>query len=138
VTAHSEQRSTDIGNSNGSVSRSKSLFVDLRIRCLRQMWRGACASVGWSRQGRWYVFRGLCKTIGKHSAYLRGLWNVGVYPEKGMMLRLHWKDLVSAVMTTRAESRISHGLFVVRNWLTDPSADVAPILLFSYITCIWT
>jgi hypothetical protein len=28
------------------------------------------------------------------------------------VLRLRQKDLVSAVMTTRAESRISHGLFV--------------------------
>jgi hypothetical protein len=27
----------------------------------------------------------------------------------------------------RPESRISHGLFVVRSWLTDPSADVAPV-----------
>jgi hypothetical protein len=54
------------------------------------------------------------------------------------VLRLRRKDLVSAVMTTRAKSRISHGLFVVRSWLTDPSADVAPVLLFSYITCIRT
>jgi hypothetical protein len=54
------------------------------------------------------------------------------------MLRLRQKDLVSAVMTMRAESRISHGLFVVQSWLTDPSADVAPVLLFSYITCIQT
>jgi hypothetical protein len=44
----------------------------------------------------------------------------------------HRKDLVSAVMTTRAESRISHGLLVVRSWLTDPSADVA---LVSYCSC---
>jgi hypothetical protein len=28
-------------------------------------------------------------------------------------------------MTTRAESRISHGLLVVQSWLTDLSADVA-------------
>jgi hypothetical protein len=42
-----------------------------------------------------------------------------------MMLRLRWKDLVSAVMTTWAESRISHGLFVIWSWLTDQSADVA-------------
>jgi hypothetical protein len=49
------------------------------------------------------------------------------------MLRLRWKDLVSAVMTTRAESRISHGLLVVRSWLTDPSADVALVsIVFVY------
>jgi hypothetical protein len=29
------------------------------------------------------------------------------------------KDLDSAVMTTRAESRISHGLLVIGSWLTD-------------------
>jgi hypothetical protein len=29
------------------------------------------------------------------------------------------RTLVSAVMTTRPESRISHGLFIVRSWLTD-------------------
>jgi hypothetical protein len=52
------------------------------------------------------------------------------------VLRLRRKDLVSAVMTTRPESRISHGLLVVRSWLTDPSADVALVLLFSCITCI--
>jgi hypothetical protein len=103
VTARSKRRLINIGDSNESISRSKSLFVDSKIRCLRWMWRGVCASVGWSRQGRWYVFKGLCKTIGKHSAYLRGLWNVGVCPEKGMMLRLRWKNLVSAVMTMRTE-----------------------------------
>jgi hypothetical protein len=43
------------------------------------------------------------------------------------VLRLRRKDLVSVVMTMWAESRISHGLFVVQSWLTDPSADVAPI-----------
>jgi hypothetical protein len=43
------------------------------------------------------------------------------------MLRLRRKDLVSVVMTTRAESRISHGLFVVRSWLTDQSTGVALI-----------
>jgi hypothetical protein len=49
------------------------------------------------------------------------------------MLRLRRKDLVSAVMTTRAESRISHGLLVVRSWLTDPSADVALVsIVFVY------
>jgi hypothetical protein len=82
-------------------------------------------SVDWRRHGLWYVFRGRCRTIGKHSVCLRGLWNVGVCPEKGMMLRLRQKDLVSAVMTTWAKSRISHGLLVVRSWLTDQSADVA-------------
>jgi hypothetical protein len=30
-------------------------------------------------------------------------------------------------MTTRPKSRISHGLLVVRSWLTDSSADVALI-----------
>jgi hypothetical protein len=40
------------------------------------------------------------------------LWNRG-------LLRLRRKYLVSAVMTTRAKSRISHGLLVVRSWLTD-------------------
>jgi hypothetical protein len=49
------------------------------------------------------------------------------------MLRLHQKDLVSAVMTTQAESRISHGLLVVQSWLTDPSADVALVsIVFIY------
>jgi hypothetical protein len=43
------------------------------------------------------------------------------------MLRLCRKDLVSVLMTTRAESRISHGLCVVRSLLTDPSTDVALI-----------
>jgi hypothetical protein len=49
------------------------------------------------------------------------------------MLRLRRKNLVSGVMTTRAESRISHGLFVVRSWLTDQSADVALVsIVFVY------
>jgi hypothetical protein len=49
------------------------------------------------------------------------------------MLRLRQKDLVSAVMTTRAESRISHGLLVIRSWLIDQSADVALIsIVFVY------
>jgi hypothetical protein len=51
----------------------------------------------------------------------------------GFMLRLRRKYLVSAVMTTRAESRISHGLLVVRNWLWYLSADVALIsIVFGY------
>jgi hypothetical protein len=129
----SERRSTGTGDSNVSVSPSKSRFVDSRIRCLRRTWRGACASVNWRWQGRWYVFRERCRTIGKRSVYLRGLWNVGVCPEKGMMLRLHRKDLVSAVMTMRAKSRISHGLLVDRSWLTDPSADVTLVsIVFIY------
>jgi hypothetical protein len=49
------------------------------------------------------------------------------------MLRLRWKDLVSAVMTMWAESRISHGLLVAWSWLTDPSADVALVsIVFTY------
>jgi hypothetical protein len=49
------------------------------------------------------------------------------------VLRLRRKYLVSAVMTTRAESRISHGLLVVRSWLTDISADVALVsIVFVY------
>jgi hypothetical protein len=47
--------------------------------------------------------------------------------QTGDLLRLRWKDLVSAVMTTQAENRISHGLFVVRTWLTDQSTGVALI-----------
>jgi hypothetical protein len=43
------------------------------------------------------------------------------------MLRLRRKSLVSAVMTTRPKSIISHGLLVVVGLLTDLSADVAPI-----------
>jgi hypothetical protein len=39
------------------------------------------------------------------------------------------KLLDSAVMTTRAKSRISHGLLVVVSLLTDPSADVALVLI---------
>jgi hypothetical protein len=40
---------------------------------------------------------------------------------------------VSAVMTTWAESRISHGLLVGRSWLTDPSTDVALVsIVFIY------
>jgi hypothetical protein len=35
------------------------------------------------------------------------------------------RNLVSAVMTTRAKSRISHGLLVVKSWLIDQGADVA-------------
>jgi hypothetical protein len=43
------------------------------------------------------------------------------------------KDLVSAVMTMRAESRISHGLLVVWSWLIDQSADVALVsIVFIY------
>jgi hypothetical protein len=53
------------------------------------------------------------------------------------MLQLRRKDLVSAVMTMRAKSRISHGLFVVRSWLTDPSADVALVSIVPYITCTY-
>jgi uncharacterized membrane protein len=41
--------------------------------------------------------------------------------------------LDSAVMTTWAESRISHGLLVVRSWVPDQSADVALVLIvFDY------
>jgi hypothetical protein len=58
---------------------------------------------------------------------------VGVCPEKGMMLQLRRKDLVSVVMTTWAKCRISHGQLVVRSWLTDQSADVALIsIVFIY------
>jgi hypothetical protein len=58
---------------------------------------------------------------------------MGVCPEKGMMLRLRRKDLVSAVMTMQAESRISHGLLVVRSWIPVPSADVALVsIVFVY------
>jgi hypothetical protein len=36
-------------------------------------------------------------------------------------------------MTTRAESRISHGPLVVRSWLMDQSADVALVsIVFVY------
>jgi hypothetical protein len=49
------------------------------------------------------------------------------------MLQLRQKDLVSAVMTTRAESRISHGLLVVRSWLPIESAGVALVsIVFVY------
>jgi hypothetical protein len=49
------------------------------------------------------------------------------------MLRLRRKDLVSAVMTMRAKSRISHGLLVVRSWLPYLSADVALVsIVFDY------
>jgi hypothetical protein len=55
------------------------------------------------------------------------------------MLQLRRKDLVSAVMTTRAESRISHGLLVVRSWLMDQSADVAlvSIVLLYHMYIRW-
>jgi hypothetical protein len=53
------------------------------------------------------------------------------------MLQLRRKYLVSAVMTMRAESRISHGLLVVRSWLTDQSADVALISIVFVITCTY-
>jgi hypothetical protein len=50
-----------------------------------------------------------------------------------LLLRLCRKDLVSAVMTTWAESRISHGLLVVRSWLPYLSADVALVsIVFVY------
>jgi hypothetical protein len=42
---------------------------------------------------------------------------------------------VSAVMTMRAESRISHGLLVVRIWLTDQSTGVALVFIVLRITC---
>jgi hypothetical protein len=54
-----------------------------------------------------------------------------------LLLRLRQKNLVSAVMTMRPESRISHGLFVVRSWLTDQSADVALISIVLVITCTY-
>jgi hypothetical protein len=53
------------------------------------------------------------------------------------MLRLRRKSLVSAVMTTRAESRISHGLLVVWSWLTDQSAGVALVSIVLIITCTY-
>jgi hypothetical protein len=53
------------------------------------------------------------------------------------VLRLRQKCLVSAVMTTQAESRISHGLLVVRSWLTDQSADVALVSIVFVITCTY-
>jgi hypothetical protein len=54
-------------------------------------------------------------------------------PGTSQMLRLRRKDLVSAVMTTWAKSRISHGLLVDRSWLTDPSADVTLVsIVFIY------
>jgi hypothetical protein len=46
-----------------------------------------------------------------------------------LVLRLRRKYLVSAVMTTRPESRISHGLLVVQSWLPCLSADVALVLI---------
>jgi hypothetical protein len=120
-----------------STRPSKSPSVDSRIKCSRRMWRGACALVDWRRPELWCVFRVRCRTIGKRSICLRGRWNVGVCPEKGMMLRLRRKYLVSAVMTTRAESRISHGLLVVRSWLTDQSADVVLVSIVLVITCTY-
>jgi hypothetical protein len=42
----------------------------------------------------------------------------------GVMIR-SGRSLDSAVMTTWAESRISHGLLVVVSWITDQSTDVA-------------
>jgi hypothetical protein len=52
-----------------------------------------------------------------------------------VMVRLG-RFLDSAVITTWAESRISHGLLVVKCWLTDPSADVAlaSIVLLYHLT----
>jgi hypothetical protein len=38
---------------------------------------------------------------------------------------------MSVVMTTRPESRISHGLLVIQSWLTDPRADVALVSIVS-------
>jgi hypothetical protein len=107
----------------------------LEDQILRRTWRDTCALVDWRRRERWYVFRVQCRTIGKRSNCLHGLWNVGVCPEKGMMLRLHRSNLVSAVMTTRAESRISHGLLVVCIWLTDQSTGVALVSIVLHITC---
>jgi hypothetical protein len=40
------------------------------------------------------------------------------------------RTLDSAVMTTRAESRISHGLLVIESWITDQSADVVLVFIF--------
>jgi hypothetical protein len=57
-----------------------------------------------------------------------------VAPTQGPpLLRLRRKYLVSAVMTTRAESRISHGLLVVRSCTRYLSADVALVsIVFGY------
>jgi hypothetical protein len=122
---------TDTSSLNVSDGRSRSLFDAWKTRCLLLMWSGGCALADWSRRGLWCVFRRRCRIIGKLFVCLRGHWNVGVYPEKGMMLRLRRRCLVSAVMTTRAESRISHGLLVVRSLLIDPSAGVALVSIVS-------
>jgi hypothetical protein len=47
----------------------------------------------------------------------------------GLLSRSCQKVLDSAVMTTRAESRISHGLLVVVSWITDQSTDVVLALI---------
>jgi hypothetical protein len=40
-------------------------------------------------------------------------------------------------MTTRAKSRISHGLLVVQSWFTDQSADVVLVSIVFDITCTY-
>jgi hypothetical protein len=129
----SEPRSIDIEGSSVSDGHSRSRFDAWKTRCLLLMWKGGCVSADWRRRELWCAFRQRCRVIGKLFVCLRGLWNVGVCPEKGMMLQLRRKYLVSAVMTTRAESRISHGLLVVRSCTRYLSADVALVsIVFGY------
>jgi hypothetical protein len=80
-------RSIGIGGWSASARRSRSRSDAWRIRCSLRMWRGGCVSADWKRRGLWYVFRRRCRVTGKHFVCLRGRWNVGVYPEKGMMSR---------------------------------------------------
>jgi hypothetical protein len=70
-----------------SGGRSRSLSDAWRTRCSLLMWRGECVSAGWSRRELWCEFRQKCRVIGKLFVCPLGHWNVGVYPEKGMMLR---------------------------------------------------
>jgi hypothetical protein len=62
-----------------------------------------------------------------HCAWMRG-WRCST-----TVTFVQGRSLDSAVMTTQAESRISHGLLVVECWLTDPSTDVALVsIVLSY------
>jgi hypothetical protein len=45
-------------------------------------------SAGSKELEQWLEFRVRCRGIGKLSICLHGRWNVGIYPEKGMMSQL--------------------------------------------------
>jgi hypothetical protein len=79
-------------NCYSRLKRKRKAFQDLITRLEDQMFttdieRRMCISrLEWARA--WYVSRVRCRGTRRLSACRHGLWNVGVYPEKGMMSRL--------------------------------------------------